>query len=174
MQQSALASAQPRRNVKALTAQIAGLREGELVGVMMRSERYGVVVIEGQVVRSSSSKSLVVGGHTLEAAGRPDADLLTLNRIDEVDEAEGTAQLVESAVHGDLVKGTFELEPYGRFSVMGVAVETVDGQFVSVSNWFVRQRGSVGVRLVAVEVLATKGEHAVTVPVRISEPLGAG
>jgi hypothetical protein len=172
MDQFALSSAPPRRNVKLLTAMVAELCEGEPVAATVRSERYGMVVIEGLVVRSGSSKSLMVGGYGLEAAGRPDADLLALNKIDEVGEVSGATQVVESLAHGDLVKATFEVVPYGRFTITGVAVETVDAQFVSVSNWFLRQRGSVGVRLAALEVLATKGEHAVTVPVRIAEPLG--
>ena len=121
---------------------MAELREGEPVNATVRSERYGVVVIEGRVVRSSSSKSLVVGGYALEAAGRPDAGLLALTKPYGVGEAEGATELVEFLVHGDLVKATFELEPYGRFTTMGVAVEAVDAQFASVSNWFLRQWGA--------------------------------
>ena len=182
-----------KRNVKGLTASIAGLTSGELVKAVFSTPRYGIVSIEGRAHFSKTTSSYMLAGRALDANLKPDKSLQLLEVIGAqataVDDgvadglADGVAALTDAEVaalpsgdpadvvpslqHGDVVAARYFELAYGAFTVMGACV-TAPGGSLMLGTWFVSRDGVPARRLNHVDVVARAADGELRIPGPIS------
>lgn len=159
----------PRRDVRSMTASLAGLRAGDHVSVTLATEKYGVVHVEGHAYWSTG-KNFLVGGLFIESGLKPDKSLLSIGvgTVPAASSADGPVaanfgdyeamrELADRVGHGDVVRATFDRKPYGQFTITGIAVQTADRAVTALGSYFI----SAMTRL---EVLGTAAEFHLPTP----------
>lgn len=164
-----------KRNVKALTAFLAELEQGDAVVATFSTERYGVFAVRGSVMYSTSLAGSTLGSHPLDSNNKPQRTLQLLRTYHSAERAAAEEALPTSppavgdtVAHGALLRVTFAEPAYGVFDIAGVAVHSTVDDSVLVGSWMVSTGGVVSDRVRAVEVLAEAGGHELAVPREIT------
>ncbi len=171
-----------KRNIKALTAEIAGLSAGDLATATFSVARYGTFNVEGAVQFSATTGSIMLAGRAVDASLKPEKALQTLatsgpGTIDATgtgDAADGDSQSaaltasVRSLEHGAVVRATFVEPAYGPFTITGIAVAAPIGDVFMVGSWFISRHGVPAARLARLEILASPAEHSLPIPPQIT------
>jgi hypothetical protein len=144
-------NAPTRRDVKALTDDLASLGVGDIVSITFRTERYGTYRVSGIAMESGVYDALVVAGEPLGVGSRPstsvvDIDMETIDLGSHVNENVSPLDVV----HGDVVSVLFHVLPYGDFVITGHAVALGDSSLM-VGGWLVRASGGPGLAVCTVE-----------------------
>jgi hypothetical protein len=143
-----------KRNIKALTAEIAGLSAGDLATATFSVARYGAFNIEGSVQFSATTGSIMLAGRGESADGDSQAAQLTAS--------------VRALEHGAIIRATFVEPAYGPFNVTGICVAASVGDVFMVGSWFLSRHGVPAARLARLEILASPGEHSLPIPAQIT------
>lgn len=180
-----------KRNIKALTAEIAGLSAGDLATATFSVPRYGAFNIEGSVQFSTTTGSIMLAGRAIDASLKPEKALQTLATSGPGTVDSGTADAVapdagpgsaadgDSAAaeltasvraleHGAVVRATFVESAYGPFAITGISVAAPVGDVFMVGSWIIARHGVPAARLSRLEILASPGEHSLPIPAPIT------
>ena len=171
-----------KRNIKALTAEIAGLSAGDLATATFFVARYGAFNIEGSVQFSATTGSVMLAGRAIDASLKPEKSLQTLvtsgpGTVDAGgpgESADGDSQAaqltasVRALEHGAIIRATFVEPAYGPFNVTGICVAASVGDVFMVGSWFLSRHGVPAARLARLEILASPGEHSLPIPAQIT------
>ncbi|MFE6864496.1 hypothetical protein [Nocardia sp. NPDC057668] len=139
-----------------------------------RNAVYGPFVITGTLTTLAHG-SLGIAGQAIETGTgtrRPVPELFALTPVPDhadVEPIPSTTPLSE-VHHGDLVEAVFDQNPYGRFTLTGMALDAPAGGVLVLGSRFLTQpvaTCSPAERLVAVTILEPAAEHGGAVPARI-------
>jgi hypothetical protein len=167
-----------RRDVKGMTDLLKGLKSGESLQVVFKSDKYGVFTVTGPAFCSRTVSLFMVGSLAIESGGKPEKSVLSIEACSvsasgtgsedtavwSMDDPESLQGCVDGLAHGDLVRATFQQQPHGRFTVEGVVVPTEAGDIKTVGSWFITSDGKAAVRMQALELQANVGEHGYPIP----------
>jgi hypothetical protein len=164
-----------KRNVKALTAFLGEMEQGDAVVATFTTDRYGVFAVRGEVVLSGLLGAFTLGSHPLDSNRKPAKSLQLLRTFHSAEREAARESLPsdpaavdESVTHGALVRVTFSEPAYGVFDVSGVVVHSSVDDSLLVGSWMVSTHERVAPRVIAVEVLAPAGAHDLAVPREIT------
>ncbi|MFJ3957954.1 hypothetical protein [Arthrobacter sp. NPDC090010] len=170
-----LLQAPRRRAVAEMKRELGAIEVGDTLRVLFANERHGVFMVSG-LVHMTGLGDFVIGGQMLAGpkvettdksgelvARNPDNDVKKLHSDSDV-VPDGSVFDAVAVSHGDLVSVEFEQEPYGLFSVFGVATRSRTGDQVVVGAWIIAHDGVVNHRLVSCRLVAKAGGHPVPIP----------
>ncbi len=171
-----------KRNIKALTAEIAGLSAGDLATATFAVARYGAFNIEGSVQFSATTGSVMLAGRAIDASLKPEKSLQTLvtsgpgtvdaGRFGETADGDSQAAQLTASVraleHGAIIRATFVEPAYGPFNITGICVAASVGDVFMVGSWFLSRHGVPAARLARLEILASPREHSLPIPAQIT------
>ena len=160
---------QARRKASELHEALALEPSGRVIAVF-KNDQYGVFAIDGDIARSTS---FFVGGIELGNNGKATRDLVLLTP-DDGSLADGAERPIGDTVPldtlpgaispGDVVRAHFEQQPYGAFSITGVAVKSPRSDDLLVGSWFITSQLISAARLVRIELLAPASAHDIPAP----------
>ncbi|WP_299565608.1 hypothetical protein [uncultured Mycolicibacterium sp.] len=151
-----------RRAVNELKLQISELAVGMQVGATFRSPVFGVYQIWGEIMRASSG-DLSISVASVESKGRPVDGLLRLAVAGHGVAATGPADAAPALAHGTTVRATFT-NGASSVHILGPAVVATHSPMIGVGGWVLAYRGTPGVHLRALDVLAGPGELGLACP----------
>jgi hypothetical protein len=110
-----------RRDIKGMGALLTELRPGEELAVTFKSRRYGVYNIAGPAMLSQTAKAFMIGSRFIETNRKPEREVQAIRDTAEAlalitagdqlcadEDAEALLLAVKEAVHGSIVRATFE------------------------------------------------------------------
>lgn len=163
-----------KRAVKALTASLAEMQEGDAVVATFATERYGVFAVRGIATYSQSMAAFALGSHPLDSNKKPQKFLQLLRTYHSAERSAADEALAAvpstyaQASHGDLIRVTFAEPAYGVFDISGVAVHSGVDDSILVGSWIASTGGAVADRVRSIEILAEAGSHDLAVPREIT------
>lgn len=156
-----------RRDMKTIAQNLKGLDTGNSLTVLVEHSRYGLAVIQGDVQVSDAQevpKLLLAGrviGKQFKKSWAADTELRSVI-TDEVSFS-GSQVDTDNIEHGDLVTARFSSNPYGEFTITGVATKGEDNETVVLYGWILSEPAD---RVLGVETVLATGSHSLPVPPR--------
>lgn len=151
-----------RRLVNEMKLQISEIVPGAFTGATFMSPAFGVYTMSGEVARATHG-DLVLGPYSIESKGKPANDVVRLHTSGRSAPAVGPAEIAPTLEHGTIVRATFD-DGRTTVHVVGPAVVATRAPMIGVGAWVLAYRGTPGIHLKALDVLAAPGELGLTCP----------
>ncbi|AMU75793.1 hypothetical protein [Mycobacteroides abscessus] len=151
-----------RRSVNEMKLQISEMSIGAHIGATFLSPTFGVYVVWGNLTRVSVG-DLALSAFSIESKGKPANDILRFDTSGRSVRAEGPAGPAPDLEHGAIVRATFE-DDFGQYNVVGPAVLATSAPMIGVGRWVLAYKGTPGVCLRHLDVLAAPGSLGLSAP----------